>query len=233
MSAELGLVGNEYNTALVIFFVPYILFEIPSNVLLKKFKPHVWLSGCMFLFGITTTLQGIVTNYSGLLATRFVLGLCESGIFPGCFYLLGSWYLRTEAQRRFSFFFCSTTLAGAFAGLLAAAIGKMDGVAGYKGWRWIFILEGLLTCVVSFAFFFILPDFPEDVKWLGEDERAFITSRLAAEQGASAVERKTSAKDVVNVFKDFKIWVGGMMYLGLVVSKASRAPFCFSVLTFY
>jgi MFS family permease len=137
MSVELGLEGHEYNNALVIFFAPYIFFEIPSNILLKKFKPHVWLSACMFLFGLTTTLQGVVTNYSGLLATRFFLGVFESGMFPGCFYLLSSWYLRTEAQRRYSFFFSSTTLAGAFAGLLAAAIGKMDGVAGYKGWRWV------------------------------------------------------------------------------------------------
>jgi MFS family permease len=81
-------------------------------------------------------------------------------MFAG-FYLIGMWYRRHEAQRRYSFFFNSTTLAGAFGGLLASAIGKMDGVRGYAGWRWIFILEGCLTCVVSFAFFFLLPDFPE------------------------------------------------------------------------
>jgi MFS family permease len=155
MSTELGLEGHEYNNALVIFFAPYIFFEIPSNILLKKFKPHVWLSACMFLFGLTTTLQGVVTNYSGLLATRFFLGVFESGMFPGCFYLLSSWYLRTEAQRRYSFFFSSTTLAGAFAGLLAAAIGKMDGIAGYNGWRWVCstrtpTLEWRLTNIADF-----------------------------------------------------------------------------------
>ncbi|KAI5240154.1 major facilitator superfamily transporter [Aureobasidium subglaciale] len=230
MSKDLGLEGNEYNTALVIFFVPYIIFEIPSNILLKKFKPHVWLSGCMFLFGLTTTLQGVVTNYSGLLATRFFLGVFESGMFPGCFYLLGTWYLRTEAQRRYSFFFSSTTLAGAFAGLLAAAIGKMN---GYEGWRWIFILEGLLTCVVSAAFFFVLPDFPEDSKWLTEEERAFVTNRLRIEQGASAVDRKTSGKDVVNVFKDYKVWLGGFMYFGLIVPAYSYAYFSPSIIQGY
>jgi MFS family permease len=240
MSVELGLEGHEYNNALVIFFAPYIFFEIPSNILLKKFKPHVWLSACMFLFGLTTTLQGVVTNYSGLLATRFFLGVFESGMFPGCFYLLSSWYLRTEAQRRYSFFFSSTTLAGAFAGLLAAAIGKMDGVAGYQGWRWvsvtrgftytrmvadkiwqIFILEGILTCAVSAAFFFVIPDFPEDVKWLSEEERTYVVNRLRSEQGASAVERKMGVKDVGNVFKDYKIFLGGFMYFGLIVPAYS------------
>lgn len=75
--------STKYNTALVIFFVPYCLFEIPSNILLKKFKPHVWLSINMFLFGFTTIMQGLVTNYSGLLATRFFLGVFETGMFPG------------------------------------------------------------------------------------------------------------------------------------------------------
>ncbi|KAI4736600.1 major facilitator superfamily transporter [Aureobasidium sp. EXF-12298] len=233
MSTELGLEGHEYNNALVIFFAPYIFFEIPSNILLKKFKPHVWLSACMFLFGLTTTLQGVVTNYSGLLATRFFLGVFESGMFPGCFYLLSSWYLRTEAQRRYSFFFSSTTLAGAFAGLLAAAIGKMDGIAGYNGWRWIFILEGILTCVVSAAFFFVLPDFPEDSTWLSEEERTYVINRLRSEQGASAVERKMGIKDVGNVFKDYKVFLGGFMYFGLIVPAYSYAYFSPSIINGY
>lgn len=81
-------------------------------------------------------MQGVVKSYGGLLATRFFLGLFETGMFPGCFYLIGMWYRRHEAQKRYSFFFSSTTLAGAFAGLLGAAIGKMDGISGYSGWRW-------------------------------------------------------------------------------------------------
>jgi MFS family permease len=90
LSEELGLLdGNKYNTALTIFFVPYCLFEIPSNILLKKFKPHVWLSLNMFGFGLVTVLQGLVQNYGGLLATRFFLGVFETGMFPGCFYLIG------------------------------------------------------------------------------------------------------------------------------------------------
>jgi hypothetical protein len=126
MSQELGLVGNEYNIALVILsvrslrhalscahvstsFVPYVILEIPGNVFLKKFKPHVWrklrlaagrtsasaltyrsgvVSGCMFLFGAISVAQGTVRNYSGLLATRFFLGLTECNAFPGCFYLI-------------------------------------------------------------------------------------------------------------------------------------------------
>ena len=140
LQKDLGLTGTQYNTALTIFFVPYVVFEIPSNIILKKLKPHVWLSLCMFGFGLVTICQGLVTNWSGLLATRFFLGLTETGMFPGSFYLIGMWYKRSEAQKRYSFFFGSTSLAGAFGGLLASAIGKMNGMRGYLGWRWIFIL---------------------------------------------------------------------------------------------
>jgi MFS family permease len=234
LSKELGIVdGNKYNTALVIFFVPYILFEIPSNVILKKMKPRIWLSICMFGFGFVTMVQGFVSNYAGLLTTRFFLGVFETGMFPGAFYLIGMWYRRHEAQKRYSFFFSSTTLAGAFGGLLASAIGKMDGVRGYKGWRWIFILEGLLTIIVSFFFFFLLPNFPEEVKWLTEDERTYVKARLQIDQGKSARERPITIRDVGRVFKDPKIVVGGFMYFGLIVPAYGYAYFSPTIIQSY
>lgn len=222
---DLKLDGVKYNTALTIFFVPYILCEIPSNVLLKKLKPHLWLSGCMFMFGLVTMLQGFVQNYAGLLTTRFFLGVFEAGMFPGCFYLIGMWYKRTEVQKRISFFFSSTSLAGAFGGLIAAAIGKMDGLQGYRGWRWIFILEGLLTVIVSFWFFFVISDFPEEAKFLTEEERAFVKARLAADVGESARDEKMGVREVLSVFKDFKIFLGGFMYFGLIVPAYGYAYF--------
>ncbi|KAL7271319.1 High-affinity nicotinic acid transporter [Rhizina undulata] len=179
----------------------------------------------MFLFGLTTTLQGLVKNYHGLLATRFFLGVFEAGMFPGCFYLIAMWYKRSEAQKRYSFFFSSTSLAGAFGGLLASAIGKMDGMRGYRGWRWIFILEGTLTCIVSLSFYFAITDFPEEAKFLTERERAFVKARLREDVGASAMEEKMTLRDVLNVFKDYKIWVGGFMYFGLIVPAYGYAYF--------
>ena len=83
LAKDIHLTGNQYNTALTIFFVPYVIFEIPSNIILKRLKPHVWLSICMFMFGLVTICQGLVQNFSGLIATRFFLGLFETGMFPG------------------------------------------------------------------------------------------------------------------------------------------------------
>lgn len=185
--------------ALVIFFVPYVAFEIPSNLLLKSCRPHVWLSANMFLFGFTTMMQGLVGSYAGLLACRFFLGLFETGMFPGAFYLIGMWYRRHEAQRRYSFF-NSTTLAGAFGGLPVAAIGNMAGLRGLRGWPWIFLVEGALTVFVSF--FFLLPDFPEESAWLAPDEKRFVA-----------------------VLSDARVLLGGFMYLGLIVPAYGYAYF--------
>jgi MFS family permease len=157
----------------------------------------------------------------------------SSKMSSGCFYLIGMWYRRHEAQKRYSFFFGSTTLAGAFGGLLAAAIGKMNGMRGYLGWRWIFILEGTLTCVISLWFFFVIPNFPEDAKWLKEDERAYIKARLQVDQGKSAAERDITVRDVGRVFKDFKIWLGGFMYFGLIVPAYSYAYFAPGIIQGY
>ncbi|RDA89870.1 hypothetical protein CP533_6658 [Ophiocordyceps camponoti-saundersi (nom. inval.)] len=225
LSKDIDLDGNRFNSALVIFFVSYCLFEVPSNILLKRFRPHVWLALNMFLFGFTTMMQGLVHNYAGLLACRFFLGLFETGMFPGAFYLIGMWYRRHEAQKRFSFFFSSTTLAGAFGGLLAAALGQMGGLRGYNGWRWIFLVEGAITVFASFLFFFLLPDFPEDSKWLTTDEKNYVAARLRLDQGRSAVERPITLRDVVAVLSDYKVILGGFMYLGLIVPAYGYAYF--------
>lgn len=176
------------------------------------------------------------------MATRFFLGMFETGMFPGCtlfpffnslvvctwtggnltlhrttgFYLMGMWYKRNEAQKRFSFFFSSTTLAGAFGGLLASAIGKMDGMRGYRGWRWIFIIEGVVTCLFAFAWFFVIPDFPEDVKWLDEEEREFIRAKLARDVGKSAHDVKMGWREVLNVFKDCELLAGFRLFLHFI-----------------
>ena len=127
------------------------------------------------------------------------------------------WYKRIEAQRRFSFFFGSTTLAGAFGSLLASAIGKMNGMRGYHAWRWVFILEGVLTCVIAFATFFLITDFPEDAKWLNEDEKAFVKARLRSDQGISELEQTITFRDVRQVMGDYKTWLGTFTYFGLIV----------------
>lgn len=225
MPQELGLTGQQPNIALAVFFVPYILFEIPSNILMKRFTPHVWLSACILGFGIVMLCQGFIQSYNGLLATRFFLGLFEAGIFPGSFYLISFWYKREESQKRFTVYFCSVIIASAFGGLLASAIANMDGIQGRSNWRWIFILEGILTILVAITAFFCVSDFPSEAKWLSETEKRFVLSKTRPQETES---EKVTMRDLVEFFKDPKNYLGGVMYF---CKSLLWARFAFSALS--
>jgi len=113
--------------------------------MLKKIRPSIWLPAIMVAWGVVMTLMGVVSDFKGLLTARIFLGVTEAGLFPGVAYYLTNWYKREEIQLRQALFFSAASIAGAFSGLLAFAIGKMDGVGGKNGWAWIFILEGMFT----------------------------------------------------------------------------------------
>ncbi|KAF2794509.1 putative allantoate permease [Melanomma pulvis-pyrius CBS 109.77] len=214
LQKDLHLTGSQPNIALTIFFVPYVLFEIPSNMLMKKLTPHVWLSTCTIVFGTAMVAQGFVKSFGGILASRFVLGLAESGIFPGSFYLISFWYKRDESQKRFTVFWCSVLIAGAFGGLLASAIANMDGIGGLRNWRWTFILEGLGTIIAGVVSFFLITDFPEKAQWLTEEERDFVKHRTGLDKTPHG---PTSLKEIGCFFTDPKRIFGAFMYWGVVV----------------
>ena len=136
------MTGNDYNIALFTFFITYILFEIPFNVALKKTRPSWMLCGVIAACGLCTIGQGVTESFEGLVVCRVLIGFLEAGFVPGCVYLISMYYKRHELQVRINVFYIASILAGAFSGLLAYAIAHMSGVAGYSGWRWIFILEG-------------------------------------------------------------------------------------------
>jgi MFS family permease len=178
LQTELHLSGSQYNLCATVFFFTYSAFEIPSNLLLKRFRPSIWLPSIMVAWGTVMTLMGLVRNYHGLLVARSFLGVAEAGLYPGVAYYLTMWYCTEELAFRQGLFFSAASVAGAFSGLLAYAIAKMDGVGGYAGWRWIFILEGLLTIVVAVISFFVLYDFPETASFLTTEEKAWVIYRL-------------------------------------------------------
>lgn len=127
------MAGSDFNIALFIFFVPYILLEVPSNIVIKKIAPSTYLSIIVFLWGIVTVAQGLVTNFAGLVAMRFLIGVFEAGLVPGAVYIISMYYKRFELQWRLSVFLCSSIVAGSFSGLFAYALAKMDGLGGYGG----------------------------------------------------------------------------------------------------
>lgn len=166
--------------ALTVTYVPYILAELPSNLILNKIGPRIVLPAICVSWGLVTTLQSQVSSYSGLLACRFFLGLMEGGLFPGIVLYLSGFYKRHELQVRVGLFFSAAAMSGAFSGLLAAAIVNMDGMRGMEGWQWIFLLEGLFTVCYGFFLVLVLPNSPRDVKLLTPQQAEHCVKRLEA-----------------------------------------------------
>jgi MFS family permease len=162
-------------------------------------------------WGIVATLMGVTQNLAGFFVVRFFLGVTESGLFPGVCFYFSMWYKRRERQYRIALFFSAASLAGAFGGILAFGIAKMDGVGNYAGWRWIFIIEGLLTVVVAAGAYFFVANYPDTAKFLNDKERIYITRRLAKDSDSTRNEKFTWG----NVFKgllDVKCWLYGLAF---------------------
>ena len=232
MEDELGLHGNQFNTALTIFFVPYVFFEVLSNYLMKIVSPHLWLGTMIFLFGIAGMCQAFIKNYSGLIACRFFLGVFESGSFPALFYLLSSYYCKRESQRRFSFFFSCTCLAGGCAGAIAFRIHDLDGVRGYSSWQWIFLIEGAITAFLAIFLYFAIADFPEQARFLNDNERKFLKRKLEYDAGKSAFEVNMNWRDILGFYKLPQAYLTALCYFALVIPSYGYAYFAPTIIKY-
>ncbi|KAI0170077.1 major facilitator superfamily domain-containing protein [Pestalotiopsis sp. NC0098] len=217
---DLQLSGVQYNVALCIFFIPYILLEIPSNWILSKVKrPSLYLGAMIIAWGIVMTLSGVVQSYAGLCITRVLLGVFEAGFFPGAIYLVSVWYLRDESQVRIAIFYCSSATAGAFSGLLAYAIAKMDGVGGYGAWRWIFIIEGLASVAAGVIAMLLMPDSPVLSEYfLAPEEIRYLEVRQLAvtgqgHHGHGEDSRNFDWKSLIEALKDWQMYLLAIVYL--------------------
>ncbi|KAK7695993.1 hypothetical protein QCA50_000633 [Cerrena zonata] len=198
LEKDTHLHGNQFNICLAVFYVSYILVELPSNLILKKMKPSRWLPFLVIAWGTVTTLSGLVHNFSGLIAIRFFLGFCEGGLLPGIMLYLSSLYRRHELQQRVGIFFAAGSMSGAFGGLLATAILKMDGVGGLAGWRWIFILEGLATIIIACLAACFLPADLATAKFFSQEEREFAVRRFEVDQTGGATLHVWTSSEQTN-----------------------------------
>jgi len=211
MQKDLALTSSEYSLVLSIFFVGYLLNEIPCNMLLARSKPSIFLPCIMLAWGGMSIGAKGVTSLGGMVAFRFVLGLVEAGFFPGVMLLLSCWYKPKELSKRIALFYTASLMSGAFGGLLAGGIiTGMEGLGNTRGWKWLFIIEGLITVCIAAVSFLVLPNYPSTTKWLTEDERRLAVARLARrEDGAAILSHKAA---FIEAFKDPKTYLFMIMY---------------------
>jgi MFS family permease len=196
---------TDYTSLLTIYFVGYVLAELPANWILKVSSPPLWLPTMTLLWGIVSVCMGLVHNQAGMFAVRFFLGITEAGLFPGCVYIFSRFYKRSERTARVAFFFSAASASGAFGGVLAYGLSQMDGVGGKRGWQWIFILEGLLTIVVSFLAYFIVPNYPHQSNKFTAREKEIIEARLRSDSDALDTEG-FSWKEVWRAFTTAQVY---------------------------
>ncbi|OCL11338.1 major facilitator superfamily transporter [Glonium stellatum] len=223
---DLKMKGLDYNVlliALAIFFPFYVAAEIPSNLIMRRTRPKIWIPSIMIAWGTMCCLIGVVKNYTGLLCIRAALGFAEGGLFPGVTFYITMWYRRHECGLRIAIFFSAATAAGAFGGLLARGIVELDGARGLSGWAWIFIIEGAVTLAVAVSAFFLMHDYPDTAKFLTKEEKIEVQRRLGADR--SSPNEGFDMKYFWDALKDWQIWLHMFITLGIFTPLYSFSLF--------
>ncbi|TKX25770.1 MFS transporter-like protein 31 [Elsinoe australis] len=218
MNRELRMnaANNGYSITTLVFFISYILFQPPATVLTRKIGPRLFLGALAFGWGVVMIGMGLVKDWPSLAGLRVILGVFEAGYFPGAVYLLSTWYTRYEMGKRYAVFYIIGCVASAFAGILAFGLMQMNGIAGKTGWRWIFIIEGILTCLIGVGAYVFLVSFPDDgaeKAWgfLKKNEIDWIIRKVNADRGDVKLEPFTIGR-FMRGGADFKIWLFALMF---------------------
>ncbi|KAI4268789.1 MAG: hypothetical protein L6R35_006729, partial [Caloplaca aegaea] len=211
MTDDLNLgIEFRYSIIVLVFFPTYVIFQPPATVASRKFGPRIFLSTICLLWGATEIAFGFVKKWTDMLGIRVLLGVLEAGLYPSVVYLLATWYSRYDVGKRYCAFYVIGCLALAFGGILAYGLMQMEGLHGKDGWRWIFIMEGVFTCVAAFFAYFFLVDFPEKAdrswKFLSTEERDFILRRINKDRD-DAIPEPFTIKRFLKPALDIKIWI--------------------------
>ncbi|KAL5614069.1 hypothetical protein FOVSG1_003132 [Fusarium oxysporum f. sp. vasinfectum] len=214
---DLGLTGNDFNIAVSILNVGYMLMQLPSNMILTRVRPSIYMPIWVCAWSCISAATAGVHNFSGLIAVRFFLGVSEAPFFPGAFYLLSCWYTRKELALRYAVLYSGLVLATAISGLLAAGVfAGLSGAHGLAGWRWLFIIEGAGSFFFGAAAFFILPDFPTSktgaTQWLfNEGERELSVSRMSSDAVSNQEQNESIRYGLKLAITDYKVWLFALM----------------------
>ncbi|KAF9439032.1 hypothetical protein BGZ76_001008 [Entomortierella beljakovae] len=178
---DIKMTNGQYNIALASFFLAYCIFEIPSNMVLVRLGPRMWIPIIMVIWGSISLGLAWVTSFKGLVIARFALGAAEAGFVPGALFYLTLFYKRSEHSFRIALFLCFNILAGAFGGLLAAGISHLSGKFGLQGWQWIFITEAIPTILLALLTWIVMSPSPDKAHFLSPEERIYATNRILAD----------------------------------------------------
>ncbi|HAT24595.1 MAG TPA: MFS transporter, partial [Pantoea septica] len=179
MNADLAMTAEMYGIAAGIFYVTYIIFEVPSNVLLTRVGARRWIARIMVSWGIIAAGMSLVQTPTQLYVMRFLLGAAEAGFTPGIIFYLSCWYPRSDRARAMSLFYIGAALASVIGLPLSGSLLNLHGMLGVEGWRWLFLLEGIPAFALGIVTWFYLDDAPANARWLTAEQRSYLQQTLA------------------------------------------------------
>ncbi|MBY6411831.1 MFS transporter [Rhodococcus sp. BP-252] len=213
MSEDLGLTETAYGLASGLFFVGYILLEVPSNLALHKFGARRWIARILVSWGLIAALMAFVPNATWLNIARVALGIAEAGFFPGIMLYLTFWFPRAVRVRLVGVFMVALPLSSALGAPISSAIIQYwHGLFGLEGWRVMFLVEGIPTVLLGIAAWFYLTDRPRQAKWLSTEERTWLDRRMETEHSETADTGHVSARSSL---RNPNVWLLGVTYFGI------------------
>ncbi|KAL4802382.1 major facilitator superfamily domain-containing protein [Aspergillus unguis] len=226
LERDLHMSDSQFQAGLSVFYIGYILFQIPANMLLNHFGRPAWHIGLSFLaWGSITSCTASVSSFGGLVTCRILLGCAEAPMFPGMMFYLSKWYKRTELSLRISIFLSSGLIATATGSLIAAGISDgLDGAQGLSAWRWLYLIEGMISICGSFVIVTFLPDFPQTWVALTPAMKDIAIRRLALEFSKSDVDEAgmTQVEGLRLALRDKKLYLLTLMNFGVTVGMSSQ-----------
>ncbi|MFM0138062.1 MFS transporter [Caballeronia grimmiae] len=210
MKHDVGFSDLTYSIGAGIFFLGYVLMEVPSNLLLARIGVKRTFSRIMILWGVIAAGTAFVTLPSHLYTVRFFLGLAEAGLYPGVIFYLTRWYPVERRAKVIAIFTCATGIAGLFGGPLSGALMTyFNGYAGLHGWQWMFIVQGLPASVLGVMAYFYLQDGPEQAKWLTQAEKNLVLRDIRKTSSVSATHAEHTFS---RALRDFRVYVMGFVW---------------------
>ena len=214
MKQDLHLSNTVYGTGAGIFFLGSSLFDLPSNLLLGKVGPRIWIARIMITWGVIATCMMFVVGPHSFYLLRFFLGVSEAGFFPGMILYLTYWFPSRERARAVATFMTATAIAGVIGAPISSALLKLEGTLHLHGWQWLFLVEGIPTFLMGFSVLALLKDKPADAAWLSDGEKQWLEDELKRDREAGGAEDHHSLKDA---FKMPMVWVlAGIFFLDQV-----------------
>lgn len=214
MNQDLGLGPVVYGTGAGLFFLGYVLFEIPSNLILRRVGPRIWIARIMVSWGLISMAMALTQSATSFYLLRFLLGVAEAGFFPGIILYLTDWFPARERARAIALFATASALAGVVGSPISGALLQLDGLLGWRGWHWLFVLEGLPAVLLGIAVLLRLPDRPEQAGWLPRDECQWLTRTLEQER---ATTRDVTHQGLREALTSPRVWLLGLVYLCMVI----------------